>query len=74
LLGALLWDLVGHRRPMPTWTLISGASLAVAPIATSNGTLLGDLRLLLVVAFTLVLLLGPATATAELAAPPRRLY
>lgn len=71
LLGALLWDLLGHRRPMPVWTLISGAALAVAPILTSDASLLGDLRLWLVVAFTLALLLGPAQATAGLTARER---
>jgi hypothetical protein len=60
LLGALMWDLLGQRRPIPIWTLICGASLAVAPVLISNASVLGDLRLWLVVAFTLVLLIGPA--------------
>lgn len=71
LLGALLWDLLGQRRPMPIWTLTSGAALAVAPILTADASLLGDLRLWLVVAFTLVLLLGPAQAPADLSARER---
>lgn len=60
LLGALLWDLLGLRRSAPIWTLVSGAALAVAPVLISDTALLGDLRLWLVLAFTLALLLAPS--------------
>jgi len=57
--GALLWDLVGTRRPYPAWSLASFAALDLAPLLTRDATLLGQLRLVLVVAFTAALLLGP---------------
>jgi len=60
LLGALLWDLLGLRRSAPIWTLASGVALAVAPVLISDAALLGDLRLWLVLAFTLALLLAPS--------------
>lgn len=60
LLGALIWDLLGPHRPAPTWTLLCGASLAIAPVLTSDNALLGQLRLWLVLAFTVALLLLPA--------------
>lgn len=62
LLGALLWDLLGLRRSVPLWTLSSGAALAVAPALISDAALLGELRLGLVLAFTLALLLAPSPA------------
>jgi hypothetical protein len=67
LLGALLWDTLGLRKPLPLWTLIAGAALAVAPIFTSNAVVLGQLRLWLVIAFTAALLLGPAYPVGPLA-------
>lgn len=60
LLGALLWDLLGARRPWPLWTLASAAALAIAPMVTSDAALLGELRLGLVVVFTVALLFAPA--------------
>lgn len=71
LLGALLWDVLGRRRPAPVWTLISGTALAVAPILISDAALLGEIRLWLVIAFTLVVLLGPAQPAADLTARER---
>lgn len=67
LLGALLWDTLGLRKPLPLWTLIAGATLAVAPLFTSDAVLLGQLRLWLVIAFTAMLLLGPAYPVGPLA-------
>ena len=67
LLGALLWDTLGLRKPLPLWTLIAGAALAVAPLFTSDAVLLGQLRLWLVIAFTAMLLLGPAYPVGPLA-------
>jgi hypothetical protein len=71
LLGALLWDLLGNHRPLPIWTLISGTALAVAPILTPDAPLLGEVRLGLVVTFTVALLLGPAQAPAGFTARER---
>jgi hypothetical protein len=69
LLGALLWDLLGPRRPVPLWTLASGAALAVAPVLTANASLLGQLRLWLVLAFTAALLVAPSREYGQVAAP-----
>ena len=59
MVGALLWDLLGTRRPFPAWSLASFAALNLAPLLTKDAALLGHLRLGLVVAFTAALLLGP---------------
>jgi hypothetical protein len=67
LLGALMWDTLSLRRPLPLWTLTSGAALGVTPIFVSNAHLLGQLRLWLVGAFTAALLLGPAHPIGPLA-------
>ena len=67
LLGALLWDALGLRRPLPLWTLITGAVLAVVPIFVSNAVLLGLLRLWLVLAIVGALLIGPAYPIGPLA-------
>jgi len=67
LLGALLWDMLGLRRPMPLWTLVSGAALAVTPIFVSDAAVLGQVRLWLVVAFSAALLLAPAYPVGPLA-------
>jgi hypothetical protein len=68
LLGALLWDLLGLRRPIPLWTVASGAVLALAPVLVSDTALVGQLRLWLVLAFTTVLLLAPSHRYTD--APP----
>ncbi len=59
MVGALLWDMLGPRRPYPAWSLVSFAALNVAPLVTKHAALLGQVRLGLVVAFSAVLLLGP---------------
>lgn len=59
LLGALLWDMTGMKRPVPVWTVTSYAALTAVRGMTSDHPLLGLLRLGLVVAFTAVILLGP---------------
>jgi hypothetical protein len=59
LVGALLWDTLGARRPYPAWCLTSFAALNLAPLLTRNATVLGHVRLGLVLAFTAALLLGP---------------
>lgn len=60
LLGALLWDLLGTRRPAPFWTLVSGAALAAAPVVIPDATLVGAVRLWLVLAFTVAVLVLPS--------------
>jgi hypothetical protein len=59
MVGALLWDLAGARRPYPAWCLASFAALNLAPLLTRDAEVLGQLRLGLVVAFTAAALLGP---------------
>lgn len=67
LVGALMWDTLGLRLPIPLWTLVSGAALGVAPIFVSDNVLLGRLRLGLVAAFTAAALLLPAHPIGPLA-------
>jgi len=59
LLGALLWDLTGTRRPVPAWTVLSFAALTAVHSLTHDSAVLGALRLGLVVAFSAVILAGP---------------
>jgi hypothetical protein len=59
LVGALLWDMVGMRRPIPLWTVTSFAALTAVDAITKDSTLLGVFRLGLVIAFSGVILLGP---------------
>jgi hypothetical protein len=56
MIGALLWDLLGTRRPYPLWTIISFAALNVAPHVISSPAAQGTIRLALVAAFTLATL------------------
>jgi hypothetical protein len=60
MVGALLWDLLGNRRPQPVWTLISFGALNLVPLLTASHALRGDFRLLLVAAFSVVILASPA--------------
>ena len=60
LLGALLWDVLGTRRPIPLWTVTSFAALTAVHALTKDSALLGQLRLDLVLAFTAAILLSPA--------------
>jgi hypothetical protein len=59
LVGALLWDMVGMRRPIPLWTVTSFAALTAVHAITNDSAVLGLLRLGLVIAFSGVILLGP---------------
>lgn len=59
LVGAMIWDLVGSRRPLPVWTTISFCALNLVPLITASGPVRGAFRLYLVIAFTLAILLGP---------------
>ncbi|MEY9872000.1 hypothetical protein ABH931_001474 [Streptacidiphilus sp. MAP12-33] len=45
LVGALCWELLGLRHPVPIWSLTAFAGLHLAPGLVGNQALLGDLRL-----------------------------
>jgi hypothetical protein len=74
--GALLWDLLGARRPIPLWTITSFAALNVAPLVISDHAAQGAIRLALIAAFTVATLLLPAWETgsnqATTGSPPRQ--
>jgi hypothetical protein len=60
--GALLWDLLSaRRRPVPFWSVVSFGALNLAPLLTKDAALQGEVRLWLVIAFTLTVLLAPAS-------------
>jgi len=59
LAGALLWDLVGMRRPVPLWTVTSFVALTAVHAITTDSALLGLLRLGLVIVFSGVIVIGP---------------
>jgi hypothetical protein len=61
--GALIWDTIGSRRPLPVWSLLSIFALSVLPHVTQHPDVLGDARLALILGFTAMLLLGPARWT-----------
>jgi hypothetical protein len=65
LLGALLWDVLRPRRPVPLWTVTSFIALTAVHALTKDSALLGQLRLGLVIAFTVAILLAPAHTAAE---------
>jgi hypothetical protein len=60
MVGALLWDLLGSRRPFPRWAIISFAALNLAPHVISSPAAQGTIRLALVAAFTVAALALPA--------------
>jgi hypothetical protein len=60
LVGALLWDLLGSRRPVPIWTIVSFCALNLVPLVTTNDHVRGEFRLYVITAFTLAILAGPA--------------
>ncbi len=66
MVGALLWDLLGTRRPLLAWTCISFFALNLIPLITANSVIRGDFRLYLVVAFTIFVLAVPARLTWDL--------
>ncbi len=59
LVGALLWDLLGPRRPLPVATVTSYAALTLVHAVTKDSALLGQLRLALVIGLAAVILLTP---------------
>ncbi len=60
MVGALIWDTIGARRPWPLASLLCIFALSAIPVMTRDAQLLGDARLAIVVAFTAALLLMPA--------------
>ena len=60
MVGALIWDVIGARRPWPFWSLLCIFALSAIPIMTRDPQVLGDARLAIVVTFTAALLLMPA--------------
>ena len=60
MLGALTWDLLGARHPVPLWSSLSFGALTVVPVLTRDAHLQGTFRLALVAAFTLIVLGGQA--------------
>jgi len=67
LLGALMWDTLGLRKPWPMWTIITGTALAISPIFITNATVLGQIRLWLVVLSSGAVLVSPAYEIGPLA-------
>jgi hypothetical protein len=60
MVGALIWDTIGARRPWPFWSLLCIFALSAIPIMTRDPQVLGDARLAIVGTFTAALLLMPA--------------
>jgi hypothetical protein len=69
LLGALCWELLGLRRPVPLWSLTAFASLHLAPAVVGDAALLGDLRLWTVLLLSAGALLLPQRWCAQDALP-----
>jgi len=63
MVGALLWDALGSRRPVPLWSVTSFVALNAIHAVIKNHVLLGQLRLALVLALTAAILLAPARWT-----------
>jgi hypothetical protein len=61
--GALLWDVLGSRRPVPLWSIVSFAALNLTPLVISDHTAQGTIRLALVAALTVATLLFSAEPT-----------
>jgi hypothetical protein len=68
--GALLWELVGLRRPLPVWTVTGFAALTLAPLVISDPAAQGAIRLAVVVAFAAAVLLAPASWHRHIAPAP----
>jgi hypothetical protein len=60
LLGALLWDLVGARRPVPVLTILGYGGLNLVPLLVSHGYLRGEARFGAVLVLLAVALVAPA--------------
>jgi hypothetical protein len=59
MLGTLCWETLGLRRPVPAWSLTAFAVLYLAPRMTGDAALLGELRLVLMLALTAAVLVMP---------------
>lgn len=66
MIGALIWDTAGPRRPWPLWSLLSIFVLSGVPKVTRDAQVLGDTRLALILAFTATVLLIPEHRTGPL--------
>ena len=66
-LGALAWDLLGSRRPLPVWTLLTVLGIKVAPDLVAAPHRQGALRLA-----TCLALLGAVLAPRAAALSRRR--
>jgi hypothetical protein len=62
-----MWDTLGLRKPWPMWTIITSTALAISPIFITNATILGQIRLWLVVLFSGAVLVSPAYEIGPLA-------
>lgn len=60
--GALLWDMLGNRRPFPLWTAVTFTALNLVPHFVSSQAAQGSIRLALVAAVTVAVLFPPAAA------------
>jgi hypothetical protein len=73
--GALIWDLIGPRRPVPAWTLAAAAmfwiwdAAGTRPGGGAQPLLAGDLRVGFAVAAALYTILAPAALPSRPAAP-----
>ena len=65
MVGALLWDILGSRRPFPLWTIVSFAALNVVPLVVPSAAVQGAIRLGLVAAFTVAVLALPLSSAPE---------
>ena len=72
MVGALIWDAIGARRPWPVWSLLCILALSGIPVVTRDPQVLGDARLAIVVAFTAALLLGPSRWVWQAGPGPRQ--
>ncbi len=76
MVGALLWDVLGGRNPVPLCSIVSFAALNLAPLAVGDAAAQGAIRLALIAAFTAVVLLLPAPESDRMdyatGSPPRQ--
>lgn len=71
MLGALNWDMIGVRRPVPLWSALTFGALTVVPLLTSDPHRQGTFRLALVVAFTLDSPGGSGPLVLDISGPAR---
>jgi hypothetical protein len=75
LVGALAWDLLGSKRPLPIWTIVTYVGLTVVPWLAHDPAVIGRMRLITaaaLVAGTFLLSLGSRNrATNHISGLPR---